>query len=570
MLGDSKFNVLLDLINNSSKEELIWMNGYLNGVVQTQTQTVQPAASAAGPAVNKITIVYGTETGNSKRLATDFAAKAKQSHIHAKVVGMDQYRLTDLPKEEYLLAVISTHGEGEPPAAAKKFYDHIHNNGFKFDKLKYSVLALGDTSYPLFCKTGEEIDEQFNKLGGQRIAPLQKCDVEYDDDANGWFNSVLKNLTVSKEVATVATPVAAPAPAPAKKVGKLSYTGAVLNNINLNDRGSNKTTWHIEIAAEGVEYKCGDSIGIVPENDSQVVTDIIATTKADGNKSVEFKKEKVTVYELLKRKINIIHLTERLVQQYATATGHTIPTGRADLLDLVRKYPVKNVTQFEEILISLNAISPRLYTIASSPAAHEGEVHIVVAKDVYAVNGQNRIGLCSDYLGQLKEGRKQHFFVQPNKRFKLPAEDKDMIMVGPGTGIAAFRSFLAERDATGASGRNWLFFGEQKFTTDFLYQTEIQNWYETGVLTKANFAFSRDQEEKIYVQHKMLENAAELYSWLAGGGSFFVCGKKDPMSHDVENALLAIIAQQGNKTPEEAKEYLEHLEEQGRYEKDVY
>ncbi len=569
MLGDSKFKILIDLINNSSKEELIWMNGYLNGVVQTQT--VQPAASTTEtvlPAVNKITIVYGTETGNSKRLATDFAAKAKQNHIHAKVVGMDQYRLTDLPKEEYLLAVISTHGEGEPPAAAKKFYDHIHNNGFKFDKLKYSVLALGDTSYPLFCKTGEEIDEQFNKLGGQRIAPLQKCDVEYDDDANGWFNSVLKNLTVSKETATVATPVAAPAPA--KKVGKLSYTGTVLTNIDLNDRGSNKTTWHIEIAAEGVEYKCGDSIGIVPENDSQVVTDIIATTKADGNKSVEFKKEKITVYELLKRKINIIHLTERLVQQYATITGHPIPAGRADLLNLIRKYPVKNVTQFEEILVGLNAISPRLYTIASSPAAHEGEVHIVVAKDVYAVNGENKIGLCSDYLGQLKEGKKQHFFVQPNKRFKLPAEDKDIIMVGPGTGIAAFRSFLAERDATGASGRNWLFFGEQKFTTDFLYQTEIQNWFETGVLTRANFAFSRDQQQKIYVQHKMLENAAELYQWLAGGGSFFVCGKKDPMSHDVEKALLTIIAQQGNKTPEEAKEYLEHLEEQGRYEKDVY
>ncbi len=571
MLGDSKFKTLLDLINNSTKEELIWMNGYLNAVVQTQTQTVQPAApvTAAAPAVNKITIVYGTETGNSKRLATDFAAKAKQNKISAKVVGMDQYRLTDLPKEEYLLAVISTHGEGEPPAAAKKFYDHIHNNGFKFEKLKYSVLALGDTSYPLFCKTGEEMDEQFNKLGGQRIAPLQKCDVEYDEDAHGWFDSVLKNLTV-KEVAPAAAPVTAPLPAPAKKVGKLSYNGTILNSINLNDRGSNKTTWHIELAAEGVEYKCGDSIGIVPENDSQVVTDIIAVTKVDGNKSVEFKKEKVTVYELLKRKINIIHLTERLVQQYATATGHTIPAGRADLLDLVKKYPVKNVTQFEEILVGLNAISPRLYTIASSPAAHEGEVHIVVAKDQYTVDGKIRIGLSSDYLGQLKEGKKQHFFVQPNKRFKLPAEDKDIIMVGPGTGIAAFRSFLAERDATGASGRNWLFFGEQKFTTDFLYQTEIQNWFETGVLTKANFAFSRDQQEKIYVQHKMLENAAELYEWLAGGGSFFVCGKKEPMSHDVEKALLTIIQEQGKKTAEEAKEYLEHLEEQGRYEKDVY
>ncbi len=567
MLGENKFKILLDLINNATKDELIWMNGYLNGVVKNQVPAAEPVAATAA-AVNKITIVYGTETGNSKRLATDFAAKAKRKSIHAKVVGMDQYRLADLAKEEYLLAVVSTHGEGEPPEAAKKFYDHIHKNGFKLEKLKYSVLALGDTSYPLFCKTGEDVDVQLNKLGGQRIAPLQKCDLEYDEDANGWFNTVLKNLTVTKEAAPAVETVAAPAPA--KKTGKQTYTGTVMSHINLNDRGSGKTTWHIEIAAEGIQYQCGDSIGIVPENDSQVVTDIIAVTKADGNKSVEFKKEKVTVYELLKRKINIIHLTERLVQQYATVTGHTIPAGRADLLELLKKYPVKNVTQFEEILVGLNATSPRLYTIASSPAAHEGEVHVVVAKDVYQKNTEMHFGLCSDYLGQLKEGKKQHFFVQPNKRFRLPAENKDIIMVGPGTGIAAFRSFLAERDATGATGRNWLFFGEQHFVSDFLYQTEIQNWFETGVLTRANFAFSRDQEEKIYVQHKMLENAEELYQWLAGGGLFFVCGKKDPMSNDVEKALLTIIQQQGKKTEQEAKEYLEHLEEQGRYEKDVY
>ena len=192
MLGENKFKVLLDLVNNATKEELIWMNGYLNGLVKSQVPATEPVAATAvagAAAVNKITIVYGTETGNSKRLATDFAAKAKQKSIHAKVVGMDQYRLADLAKEEYLLAVVSTHGEGEPPEAAKKFYDHIHNNGFKLEKLKYSVLALGDTSYPLFCKTGEDVDVQLNKLGGQRIAPLQKSDLEYDEDANGWFNT---------------------------------------------------------------------------------------------------------------------------------------------------------------------------------------------------------------------------------------------------------------------------------------------------------------------------------------------------------------------------------------------
>jgi sulfite reductase (NADPH) flavoprotein alpha-component len=563
MLVENKFKILSDLINASSNEELIWMNGYLNGIVKTKTVQQEVVNDSAA---KKITIVYGTETGNSKRLATDFAAKAKQHHVHAKVVGMDQYRLTDLTKEEYLLAVVSTHGEGEPPAAAKKFYDHIHNNGFKLDKLKYGVLALGDTSYPLFCKTGEDVDLQLNKLGANRFVPLQKCDLEYDDEASNWFNTVLKNLNNKQSEATTITTVAAPA---AKK-GKQNYTGKVLTSINLNDKGSNKETYHIEIEAEGLEYQCGDSIGIIAENDSQVVTDIIATTNVDGNKSLEFKKEKFTIYELLKRKINIIHLTERLVKQYAAATGHSIPDGRADLLELVKKYPVKNTTQFEEILISLNAVSPRLYTIASSPVAHEGEVHIVVVKDTYTINNKKRFGLCSDYLSKLKLNSSQQFFVQPNKRFRLPEENKDIIMVGPGTGIAAFRSFLAERDATGASGRNWLFFGEQHFASDFLYQTEIQNWFETGVLHKINLAFSRDQQEKIYVQHKMQQHGAELYEWLNGGASFFVCGKKHPMSIDVENTLLQIIEQHGNKTNEEAKKYLEHLEEEGRYEKDVY
>lgn len=568
MLADVKLKVLDELIKNSNNDELIWMNGYLNGIVKSKSGvTATATAPVANGAAKKMTIVYGTETGNSKRLATAFATKAKQNRIAAKVIGMDQYRLTDLPKEEYLLAVISTHGEGEPPAAAKPFYDHIHNNGFKLDKLKYSVLALGDTSYPLFCKTGEEVDDQLQKLGGSRIAPIQKCDVDYEEDAEKWFSSIIKNLE-----APAAAPVTAPATvtvAPAKK-GKQTYAGKVLTSINLNDRGSNKETYHIEIAAEGIEYQCGDSIGIVPENDSQLVTDIIAKVNLDGNKSVEFKKEKVTIYELLKRKINIVHLTERLVQLYAAATGHTIAAGRYDLLDLLKQYPVKNAAQFEEILVTLNAISPRLYTIASAPAAHDGEVHIVVVKDQFTTNDKVRFGLCSDYLSKIKINGTQQFFVQPNKRFRLPAENKDIIMVGPGTGIAAFRSFLAERDATGATGRNWLFYGDQHFTTDFLYQTEIQNWYETGVLTKINLAFSRDQKEKIYVQHKMVQHAKELYEWLEGGASFFVCGKKHPMSTDVENTLLQIIQEQGNKTAEEAKKYLHDLEEAGRYELDVY
>jgi sulfite reductase (NADPH) flavoprotein alpha-component len=566
MLADNKLKLFLGLVNASGKEELVWMNGYLNGVVKSQVAaSVIATAASTAPAVSKITIVYGTETGNSKRLATDFAAKAKQNRIHAKVVGMDQYRLADLPKEEYLLAIVSTHGEGEPPVAAKKFYNHIHQNGFKLEKLKYSVLALGDTSYPLFCKTGEEVDEQFSKLGGYRIAPIQKCDVEYEEEANSWFSGVLKNLTE-----TVAAPTVTPGPVVTKKTGKQIYTGDIITKINLNDRGSNKETWHLEIAAEGLQYQCGDSIGIVPENPTEVVEEIIAVAKVDETKKVLFKNEEVTIYDLLKYKIDIIYLTERLVKQYAEITGEDIPATKMDLLDLLKIYPVKDTAQFETIVCKMNAASPRLYTIASAPAAHEGEVHILVLKDEYTINDEKRYGLCSNYISGLQIGTQQKFFIQTNKRFRLPAEDKDIIMVGPGTGIAAFRSFLAERDAVGSTGRNWLFFGEQHFASDFLYQTEIQNWFETGTLTKVNLAFSRDQHYKIYVQHKMLQHAAELYEWIFGGASFYICGKKNGMSVDVENTLLEIIQRQANKTLEEAKKYLELLEEEGRYEKDVY
>lgn len=567
MLGEANHKIFSDLIKGSSKEELIWMNEYIAKLLPAQNT---PSIAVANSAVNKITIVYGTETGNSKRLATDFASRAKQKSIHAKVIGMDQYRLSDLTKEEYLLALISTHGEGEPPIAAKKFYDHIHQNGFKLNSLKYSVLALGDTSYPLYCKTGEDMDEQFEKLGGVRIAPLQKCDVDYEEYANAWFNEVMERLSSPKIGVSQNDVLVNIAPITIKKSGKQTYTGDVLTKINLNDRGSNKETWHVEIAAEGVEYLCGDSIGIVPENPSKIVDEILNIVGIDPSKMVNFKNEAFTFYDLLKHKINIVYLTERLVKQYAEITQNEIPIVRMNLLDLLKIYPVKDAVQFEEIVLKMNAISPRLYTIASSPTAHEGEVHIVVVKDTFELNGETEFGLCSDYLSKILEEGKQKFFVQPNKRFRLPAPDKNIIMVGPGTGIAAFRSFLAERDATGASGKNWLFLGGQRFATDFLYQTEIQNWYETGVLNKVNLAFSRDQKEKLYVQHKMLQNSAEIYDWLLNGAYFFVCGTKDPMSVDVENTLLKIIEQQGNKTSEEAKKFLEHMEEEGRYEKDVY
>ncbi|HET7119595.1 MAG TPA: flavodoxin domain-containing protein, partial [Hanamia sp.] len=516
--------------------------------------------------VGKITIAYATETGNSKRLATTFAAKAKKQGIHAKVQSLDQYRLTDLSKEEYFLAVISTHGDGEPPLSAKKFYDHVHQNGFKLPKLKYSVLALGDSSYPLFCKAGEDVDEQLTKLGANRISPLQKCDVDFETEADEWLNRVFNSLNENTGTITAVPPTAVPKKAKGKKI----YTGKILAHINLNDIGSNKETNHIEIEAEDVAYQPGDSIGIIPENKKYIVDQIIELTAIDPEKNIDYKDELISVYDLLHKKLNIIHLPERVVKKYASVLQQEIPETKIDLLDLLKIFPVKNEIQFTEVLKILEPIAPRLYSIASSPEAHPGEIHITVAKNCFKINEEVKYGLASEFLSFLNEDNELSFYIHPNNQFRLPEEDKNIIMIGPGTGIAPFRSFIAERDATGASGKNWLFFGDQHFLTDFLYQTELQSWLETEALTKIDIAFSRDQQEKIYVQHKMMKKGNEIFEWLHAGSYVYVCGSKEPMSVDVENTFLQIIEQFGERSKEDAQQYLDNLKEEGRYVTDVY
>lgn len=570
MLPPFKLKIVYDLIATSTKEELIWLNGYLagllsqNGELPSETQV----SSAAKANVGKVTIVYGTETGNSKKVATDFALKAKKNSINAKVVSLDQYRLNDLPKEEYLLAVISTQGEGEPPASAKKFYDHIHQNGFKLEKLKYGVFALGDTSYPLFCKAGEDVDAQLERLGGKRFIDIRKCDVDYESDAENWFDQVLNKLGDNGHASTLLAPGAV---APAKKSsGKKIYNGTILTNILLNDTGSSKETYHIEIGADDIDYLPGDSLGVIPENGIEFVEPIIALLGIDPAQKFTFRNEELTAYDMLKKKVNIRYLPERVVSKYASLVGQEIPATRISLLDLLRIYPLNSNTQFNDLIALLEPISPRLYSISSSPEAHPGEVHITVARDKFNVNEEWKFGLCSDFLSQLTVENSIEFYIHKNNQFRLPADDRDVIMVGPGTGIAPFRSFLAQRDALGASGKNWLFFGDQHFITDFLYQTELQNWVETGVLTKLNVAFSRDQKEKIYVQHKMLKHGQELYNWLLNGASLYVCGAKEPMSVDVEDTLMQIVEKFGGKTIEEAVQFVEQLKDESRYLKDVY
>ena len=574
MLAEERLKQLQELINTSTKDELIWINGYLSGLVNDNNGNGHTPASTNGnghavtTAVKKITLAFGTETGNAKKLATQLAAIAKKKGVNAKLTDLSQYRVADLAKEDYFFVVISTQGEGEPPIPAKKFYDYIHENELALANIKYSVLALGDTSYPMFCKTGEDVDAQFEKFGGKRVVDLQKCDVDYEEDALAWFDRVLATVEAKEAKAHVD----GPAPVKLTKANtKKYYNGTILTNVNLNDRGSNKQTCHIEIGAEeAIEYVPGDAIGIFPKNRVDVVEKIIGIAGVDANTELVTTKTTASIRELLTNALNICYLLTSTVKKYAAIIQQEIPDIRMDLVDLLRIYPVKNAEQFIEVVKILSPIAPRLYSIASAPAVQENEVHIIVARNRFLAQDEQKLGLCSDFLGDQPNGTPISFYVHKNRAFRLPAPEKDIIMIGPGTGIAPMRSFLIERDATGAIGRNWLFFGEQHFITDFLYQTEIQNYVDTGVLNNLSLAFSRDQQEKIYVQHRMLEKAAELYQWISGGAFIYISGTKDPMGKDVENVLLQIISEQGNKTAEETKKYLEQMKEEGRYEKDVY
>lgn len=563
MLSSQKKKLLDELIANASKEELAWINGYMSGIL---VGGGEPQATSLKPAVNKITITYGTETGHSKKLASDFAAKAKKIGINAKLVSLDQYRLNDLAKEEYFLTIISTHGEGDPPAAAKKFYDHVLGNGLKVDKMKYGVLALGDTSYPLFCKAGEDVDVHLNKMGGERLVSLVKCDVDYETEAEAWFDEVLKKLSLNGSAITASVT----APPVKKPTGKRIYKGTILTNINLNDHGSKKETHHIEIAADDLEYQPGDALGVIPENPAGVVQAIIGIAKVDRDRQIKYRNDEISAYDVLRRKLNIGFLPERVVGKYAALVEKEIPVKRMALIELLVMYPLKDELQFDALVELLEPLAPRLYSISSSLEAHSGEIHVTVARDLFLVNEEIQCGICSDYLSHLREGDNIEFYIHKNNLFRLPADERDVIMIGPGTGIAPFRSFLAHRDAIGATGRNWLFFGEQHFVTDFLYQTELQNWLLTGVLNKLNVAFSRDQKEKLYVQHKMFQHGKELFDWLNNGASIYICGKKEPMSVDVEDTIMQIVQKCGNKNIEEAVQFVEGLKEEERYLVDVY
>ncbi|TGD58910.1 diflavin oxidoreductase [Flavobacterium humi] len=552
MLAENKLTLLKDLVRQYSRDEIIWTKGYLAGIL-THHET-QPALEAPIATVTiKPTIVYGTETGNSKKLATQLQALLKKNKIQSKVLDAFQYPIEKLDKEELLIIIMSTQGEGDPPQNAIKFFDNLSNSSADLSKTKFAVLGLGDSSYPLFCRAGEAIDEQLTRLGGQRIVAFQKADVDYGPTAENWFDAILATLQ------SAATEAPLVQKTPEKTVsGKKTYTGIVTQKVILNDKGSNKETHHIEITADDtLVYEPGDAIGFYPKNKEEEITQILSFFEAGANAALFSGK-------------NIRGLGKKSLEALSQLFQTEITEEKADLADLLQKYKKPESLTAAAVSEVLHPIAPRLYSISSALEAHEEQVHATVTLSTFTVNGTRKTGLCSQFLADFPKDGEIEFYIHKNQHFKLPEADAPIIMIGPGTGIAPFRSFLAHRDATGAEGKNWLVFGEQHFVSDFYYQTEIQEWLSTGVLTKLDTAFSRDQKEKIYVQDRLKKNAKELYQWIEDGAYLYVCGQKNPMSADVEKALLEII-ETGKKTSAAgAKEYLDALEAEGRYQKDVY
>ena len=484
MLKDKNQKLLEELLASLSKEELIWTNGYLSGLLKGEN-IVDFSDVSEAKMVENVTVIYATDTGNSKYIAGEINKKLKEKSVKVKLKATNQYRLSDLEKEQYAILIISTHGDGEMPESGTDFLKYLKENELDLSKLKYFVVALGDTNYPLFCQAGRDVDERLEELKAKRLQGRVDLDLDFEDHLNDIYNQVISMLTVDGGKKSPATQSLKSA----KKKGTHHYIGEVITNVNLNDIGSSKTTHHLEIGVdEELDYGPGDSVGIILEEDDEYLK---------------------TLFPDIKEKL-----------------------------------------------------APRFYSIASSLDEHGNEVHLTVALQ--------KDGVCSNYLASLKAGQKVKFYISKNRQFKLPGDDKDIIMVGPGTGIAPFRSFIAQRNYNSASGKNWLFFGERNFVTDFLYQTEWLDYLDSGLLTNLDVAFSRDQKEKIYVQNRMEQKGEELYKWLESGSYFYICGDKERMAKDVENALINIISKCGNHNEEGAKAYLEKLEEEGRYLKDVY
>ncbi|QDS36961.1 assimilatory sulfite reductase (NADPH) flavoprotein subunit [Brevibacillus brevis] len=598
--SQEQVDLLNRLLPTLSEVQKVWLSGYLAALQKVEAPMAagfQVTSAANGAVISKeVTVLFGSQSGNSQKLAKVLTGKLQEHGFHVTLFSMSDFKTNALKKVENLLVVVSTHGDGEPPDNAIAFHEFLHSKRApQLVGLRFSVLALGDTSYELFCQTGKEFDKRLEELGGKRLTPRVDCDVDYDEQASEWMNEVLTSLseTLAIQVAAASAIVGGVV------IGSGSQTeysrsnpfqAVVLESLNLNGRGSDKETRHLEISLEGsnLDYEPGDCLGIYPQNHPDLVRELIDVMGWKPEELVPIHKngEERTLEEALSSHFEITVLTKPLLEQAVKLSSgkglqELLAEGREqelrdyvrnrDLLDLVEDYGLKGVPSKEFVSI-LRKLPPRLYSISSSLKSYPDEVHLTIRNVHYHAHGRDRYGVCSSYItDRLETGDTLPVFVQHNPNFKLPVNsDAPLIMIGPGTGVAPFRAFLGEREELGATGKTWLFFGDQHFSTDFLYQLEWQRWLKKGVLTHMDVAFSRDISEKVYVQHRMLEKSKELYQWLQAGAHVYVCGDEKKMAHDVHAAIVTILQQEGGLDSDEAVAYLKRMQQEKRYQRDVY
>ncbi|SUB08711.1 sulfite reductase subunit alpha [Pantoea agglomerans] len=571
-------------------DQKYWLAGFLAGLhsrLLVLEDKQQPAAGTGAAATTQLHILYGSQTGNAEALAQTAAKSARAKGLVPVVQALGDVDLDVFATMRHVLIVTSTYGEGEMPDNAQLFWDAISaSTAPRLEQMHFAVLAIGDTGYDGFCQAGKFIDMRLEQLGAKRVVDRIDCDIDFEEPSSEWLNSSMPQFAASAGSSGTVLESAPEAPVIPGSNKSNPYAAALITNKRLSGEQSAKDIRHFEfdLSDSGLKYEAGDALGVIPVNEPSLVSLLLTQLNADYETPVPgFDR---SLGDLLTYQFEISEPSRKLIEWVGQNTTNQelrhvlqhddkdalgVWLWGKDTLDLLQLELTRTLA-VPEFVALLRPLQHRAYSISSSSKAHPDQVHLTVASVRYHSGGRNRGGVCSTYLAErVRRGEKPAIFISPNKSFRVPANNSaPLIMVGPGTGIAPFRAFLQERQATSAQGKNWLFFGDQHQEHDFIYQDELLAWRDNGLLTRLDLAFSRDQEKKIYVQSRMLEQGAELYAWLQEGAYFYVCGDASRMAKDVDNALYEVVRQFGGLSTERAADYVDQLKKEKRYLRDVY
>ncbi|EJD6673098.1 NADPH-dependent assimilatory sulfite reductase flavoprotein subunit [Providencia rettgeri] len=581
---------LQTVVDDFSSHQLAWLSGYLWGMVN-QNAPVDMSTSAPVAAQETVTIISASQTGNARRLSEQLRERLISEKINVNLVNAGDYKFKQINQEKVLVVVASTQGEGEPAEEAVALYKYLYSKKApNLAQTSYAVFALGDSSYEKFCQAGKDFDSQLALLGATSLIERVDADVEYQSIADEWVENLTQILKARVPAQTDSQLLTAQAgsvneihSSPYTKTAPLTAT--LLSNQKITGRDSQKDVRHIEIdlGDSGLRYLPGDSLGVWFDNDLALVDELVALLWLQGDEEVFIGSQRHSLRDALIYQLELTQNTHVIVEKYAQLSKDdellSLISDKQAILQYAQTTPIVDMVRqaaaqpsAQEFVDLLRPLTPRLYSISSSQAESEDEVHATVGVVRYDIDGRPRTGGASGFLAdRLKEGDELRIFIEHNDNFRLPADPTTpVIMIGPGTGIAPFRAFLQQRDNDGATGKNWLFFGNPHFVDDFLYQVEWQRYVKDGLLTQISLAWSRDQKEKVYVQDKLREQGEAVWQWLQEGAHLYVCGDANRMAKDVEQALLDIIGQYGNMDSEEADEFLSELRVMRRYQRDVY